>query len=295
MSNARRHAEPNRKRFVAAVIVGGVLCGFAATWLYLVKHRDLRNQSSSAVTLMAAERLRSGQEHLWASAPLLDLSTADPREIEAWMKDAVMPAAGLPEDAAQTLASTIAGHVVARASADPGDYLKLAESEGTRWSQPSNPMAWEAIQKRYEFVTKKPADPSDLRGILRALIDAGNRLEGSRYTKVASDGASRRIEVRRIRTVDEADAGLFNSVEDHQYWLGNPSHNAFRLRVPERSLLDVLSEHGWTWYAEVRLIVEMERGSRAGWLSTWYWDPRGRRWNNRSMTLRSWSLHGTFY
>ncbi|MFM9957856.1 MAG: hypothetical protein ACKVZJ_07250 [Phycisphaerales bacterium] len=281
--------------FLIAVTAGGLLCGFACVWWYLVFYRDSGPATSAVGPLRTTEELRSAQEATWAAAPMLEIESTEPRELEAWMLDAVKPEASLPPEAARALASTVVRQYRARASRDPSDYIKLAESEGTHWAKPQLPMAWEAIRQRYVFLMKKEPDPKNLRSVLKTLIDAGVQVDGSRYVKVAMDGPGRRVEVRKVRTLDEADSGQFNTVEDYEYWFGAPSHNAFRLRAPLRSLQDVLSKHGSTWYAEVRLVVETERGSRVGWLSCWYWDPESRSWNNRSMTLHTWPMHATFY
>lgn len=280
-------------RLVIAAL--GVCCWAAGVWWWLARESARPRAVVVAQPTKSWQALRAQQDAWWSEAPMVSLGEVDAATLRGWLLAGVRSGPGVPDAQTAALTATIAAHSLARASMNPDDYLRLADAERTRWKPGGHSMAWNAVRERYRFLMKTDPDPGDLRGVLWTLVDAGNKVERSRFVKVAADGPARRIECRRIRSVDEADSGLLQTVEDYEFWTGAPVTNALRLRSAPSSLEEVLARDGWTWYAEVRLVVEVEAGGRAAWCSEWYWDSKLGVWSNRGMSMTSWSLHGVCY
>lgn len=279
-------------RKTAVLLISGACLGVSA-WLWFSPPRPAAKAQVQAVD---PETRKRTQESLWAGCPTIALNARSRSEVESWAHaGAAKTDSDIPPELRDAFVQTLTRQIMARASSDPDEYVRLASVERTSWLPPDANSAWRPIDERYRFLTGHSPDRSKAGEVLRTLVACHPKASCPRWKGIAATGAGVRIQFGRVRSPDEARTPMISGVEAIGFWFGAPAFNAYRLRKPPRTIDQVASAGRGVYVAEARYVVVHMDDTRSAWHTSWYWDPANAVWCNREMSMYSWNIQPTYY
>lgn len=187
----------------------------------------------------------------------------------------------LNSEQTRLLTETIANEIMARACKDPEEFVRLVEAApGTRWINAEDEVYWQSVELLYEDLFGSAPERADPRSILKRvsesqLVTAGNRI--IRYGMGDGGIFACAFRIRSVDQLNERFATFFNE-KDFDYWFNAPSTEAVWLRVPARTLEQVLQEEKQAIVAASLVVVEVEGGWTYARYCYWYWDSKSSAW-----------------
>lgn len=280
----------------ARVLIAVVLAVASGVLVY----RALAPRPISRALLPVKSSVGTPLEHaaLWLKAPTL--ATADSSACRDALSASVEPApecAGRWTDAhKQALVDTLSAYLGAFSAPTPDQYLKIVDSEPTRWIDPSA-HAWAAVDYCLQYYHQRDADRGKPRQALADLLATRRFAPGHSFARMGTGPRGARVLVGYSRTPDKLTLPLVferDGFAEYEYWYHGGYHG-LRLREPTRSAEQIVREHGGVLYAQSEMVVVTEAGKPVVVHGTWYWDPDGRCWLNRQLALESYSAEPIFY
>src|SRR5690606_31695788 len=144
----------------------------------------------------------------------------------------------------RALTETIARELAARSALSGEEYVKAIENTpGVRWLDPGVGSEWLGVDEWFAAEFGVAPDRNDPRAVLVAGADAQLVKEKNRISRYGIGDRGILVAASRIRSEDQIhDALAAIAAQDSDYWFSAPATGAYRLRVPIRSLEQVLRE-----------------------------------------------------
>ncbi len=284
------------RSFAAWVFIVGAL-SFSA-W-YAVRALAPSRAIDAFATRVAMEHLRWLEVRKERIARLTYIEADDPEAVRGAFRDAISdPHSVLTDASREALLRAVGDQIAARAAPTPADYLALADREKTRWIGPNDSDdLWRLPSFYHERLTGKVPrrTEAEAREALKLALETLWKEYGVRMRRIGVGEWGTSVYVGRTREQAVALIASFPTRELDMYWDATSTVGPVRYRVPQRSYMDVLREHGAVDYAIVTTVAESERGVRYPLVSRWYWDPTLNTWHCSEMDMKNVAAHVMWY
>jgi len=196
----------------------------------------------------------------------------------AWNDPFRDPAGLLTPDLRQQLLDRLAEHAAVRSLRSPDAYLSLADREP--------PSVWQEIEDScfhdsYEQVMNEPPPTGSSRAVFEDVWNVAMNDLGGRFTALGTGASSASLRVHRTNDGQHWAPWMheYATAEETAFWAGPFARSCFAvLRLPERSIHDVIAVHGSAIAAECLVRVRTASGVHAIWMSEWHYDPDASTW-----------------
>jgi hypothetical protein len=177
------------------------------------------------------------------------------------------------------LVETLKAHLLARAHPDSSAYLKLVESEHTKWIGPDDERRWRIIYPRYKYITEKPPQRDDPRGALATVMDYGLKVDQCQLVGLGTGEHGVVIHAVRVRSAERIVDNYLTDPEATAYWFFTGyTGAAIAFRVPLRSFEEVVARDGAGVFVQAAMLVRTTGGRPILLDTRWYWDPAVAAW-----------------
>lgn len=222
---------------------------------------------------------RSDQQRAWQDAEFQPMQSNDGEPIGVpilgrRIGDSIEDPGGvLGRDLRGSLVRALSEQAIARSNKSADAYLALAADGCSRWMTEHDAREWAMIAEFSEGVLKHPADSRDPKAVLSRIASYCLGGVGGQFKEVGVGRRGARTRVFRVRSEVELLAKIAPGSEaDAGYWYG-PTHSAFMLRRPVRSLNEVIATERSVVCADCLMLVRTANGHVYTWHSTWFYDP----------------------
>lgn len=170
-------------------------------------------------------------------------------------------------------------------------------SPATRWVSPADTQPWAVLQswQGVDFAAAQQKGPQAIEELLATVLKqaCARSLDemGCRFVGVAPNQQGCWADAMHVRTRDEIVDIIGLRLGDEQsvkFWYGERTVSPWRLRVPIRSLEDVIKEEHTALVVVSHLLVKNSAGSIVNWLAYWYWDSSSSTWQCDTMGANGW-------
>lgn len=268
-----RTASPKTVAWLTLAIVSVAI----AAWVALpAKTRT----SASVVTQAFYQMPKEERIQICKSVPTVPVSRDDNQAVSRSLEVAIRdPHKVLSETMRCRLIETLSAHLLARAEHDSAAYLRLADSEHTRWLPEQEDRRWRIIASRYQYVAHESPKRTDPRGSLSVVMNYSLSQDKARIVGLGTGDHGAVICVEKVRSSERLVDNYITDPKDAAYWFYTGSTgSAVTFRVPERSFEEVVARDGWGVFVQAALLVRIERGRPILLDTRWFWDPAFGAW-----------------
>lgn len=203
----------------------------------------------------------------------------------------------LSPDQHTLLIETLVSNVLARTGTAEELESFCVKAPATRWVSPADTQPWAVLQswQGVDFAAAQQQGPRAVEELLATVLKqaCARSLDemGCRFVGVAPNQQGCWADAMHVRTRDEIVDIISLRLGDEQsvkFWYGDRTVSPWRLRVPIRSLEEVITQEHTALVVVSHLLIKNSAGSIVNWLAYWYWDSASSTWQCDTMAGNGW-------
>lgn len=218
-----------------------------------------------------------------ARTPFVTVDPADASVVEESLTRSLRgEPALLTEQSRKMLLARLVDEIRCRSSREPAASVAQAAGDRShRWITTADSKDWQVLTSFLEQRFPAGGRPTGSVEFMHGVI-AGHSVGDwkDRFERLGGAVDGLRIVVSRVRTIDQLDdhlLGAFTPAEQ-RVWFQGQGQPALRLRVPVRTLEEVLRAEDGAIAASLAAFVRTDSGAVVNWYSHWYWEPTSGQW-----------------